>query len=146
MTRVAVVTGAARGIGAATVYALAADGWAVVAVDRCRDDPRLPYALGTEAELRAVVEQAADDGRVTPVVADAADAAELTEAIALAERKYGALDAMIAAAGVIAGGVPLWKMPQAQEEAVLEVDLRAVLTAGRIAVPALLRHPQPRDG
>jgi SDR family mycofactocin-dependent oxidoreductase len=146
MTRVAVVTGAARGIGAATVHALAADGWAVVAVDRCRDDPRLPYALGTEAELRAVAEQAADDGHVTPIVADAADAAELAEAVALAERKHGGLDAMIAAAGVIAGGVPLWKMPQAQEEAVLDVDLRAVLTAGRIAVPALLRHPQPRDG
>ena len=51
MNRVAVVTGAARGIGAATVRGLAAAGWAVVAVDRCRDDPRLPYGMGTEAEL-----------------------------------------------------------------------------------------------
>ena len=142
MTRVALVTGAARGIGAATVRALAADRWAVVAVDSCRDDPRLPYALGTEAELRAV---AADVG-VTPVVGDAANAAELAEAVRLAEVDHGPVDAMIAAAGVIAGGVPLWEMPQEQEEAVLEVDLRAVLTAARVAVPALLRHPQPRDG
>ena len=35
---VALVTGAARGIGAATVAALAAAGWRVVAVDRCGDD------------------------------------------------------------------------------------------------------------
>ena len=145
MTRVAVVTGAARGIGAATVRALAAAGWDVVAVDSCRDDPRLPYALGTEAELRAVAAEPAADGRVTPLVADAADAAELADAVALAEHKNGALDAMIAAAGVIAGGVPLWEMPREQEEAVLEVDLRAVLTAARVAVPALLRRPQPRD-
>ena len=55
MTRVAIVTGAARGIGAATVAALAAGGWSVVAVDRCADDPRLPYRLGTEAEPAAVV-------------------------------------------------------------------------------------------
>jgi SDR family mycofactocin-dependent oxidoreductase len=143
VTRVAVVTGAARGIGAATVRALATDGWAVVAVDRCRDDPRLPYALGTEAELWAVATEAA--GPVTAVVADAADAAELAEAVGLAEQKHGALDAMIAAAGVIAGGVPLWEMPREQEEAVLDVDLGAVLTAARVAVPALLRRPQPRD-
>ena len=38
-----VVTGAARGIGAATVDALVADGYHVVAVDRCRDVPDVPY-------------------------------------------------------------------------------------------------------
>ncbi len=37
---------AARGIGAATVEALAAGGRRVVAVDRCADDPAVPYPLG----------------------------------------------------------------------------------------------------
>jgi SDR family mycofactocin-dependent oxidoreductase len=142
--RVALVTGAARGIGAATVRGLAEDGWAVVAVDRCADDPRLPYRLGSEEELRAVAAVAED--RVIAHVADAADADALGEAVALAERRYGGLDAIVAAAGVIAGGVPLWEMPLEQQEAVLEVDLHAVLTAARVAVPALLRRPQPRSG
>ncbi|MGH3410464.1 MAG: SDR family NAD(P)-dependent oxidoreductase, partial [Streptosporangiaceae bacterium] len=65
---VALVTGAARGIGAATVAALAAGGWRVVAVDRCEDDPALPYRLGTWAELSRV---AADAGEgVLAVQAD----------------------------------------------------------------------------
>ena len=58
VSRVALVPGAARGIGAATVAALAADGWRVVAVDLCADDPALPYPLGSRADLDRVVEDA----------------------------------------------------------------------------------------
>ena len=63
-----------------------------------------------------------------------------------AEREFGGLDAIVAAAGVIAGGVRLWEMPEAEQEAVLEVDLRAVLVAARVGIPALLRRPEPRSG
>jgi SDR family mycofactocin-dependent oxidoreductase len=150
LTRVALVTGAARGIGAATVEGLAAAGWRVVALDRCSDDARLPYALGSSAELEAVVaragEAAGDAARVTPFVGDATDPAALAGAVAVAERDYGGLDAVVAAAGVIAGGVPLWEMPPQQEQAVIEGNLRTVLAAARVGIPALLRRAEPRDG
>ena len=141
MTRVALVTGAARGIGAATVRAFAADGWSVVAVDRGTDDPRLPYALATRAELDAL---AAD--RVVPYVADTCDPAALAGAVALAEERFGGLDAALAVAGVVAGGVPLWEQPEDEVRAVLDVDLYGVLALARAAVPALLRRPEPRTG
>ena len=57
MSPVAVVTGAARGIGAATVDLLVESGWQVVAVDRSADDPALDYALATKADLEAVAER-----------------------------------------------------------------------------------------
>ncbi|MEV5541250.1 SDR family oxidoreductase [Saccharopolyspora shandongensis] len=47
----AVVTGAARGIGAAVVRRLSDDGWNVFAVDLCEDDPAVPYPLGTADHL-----------------------------------------------------------------------------------------------
>jgi len=142
--RVALVTGAARGIGAATVAALAADGWRVVAADRCADDPALPYALGTRAELDQVVAAAAGDA--VAVAADVRDPEALAAAVRLAEERWGGLDAAVAAAGVIAGGVPGWQVPAGQERAVLDVDLGGVLNLARVAVPALLRRPEPRRG
>ena len=144
--RVALVTGAARGIGAATVAALAADGWRVVAVDRCADDPALPYPLGSRAELDRVVAAAPDPGAVAAVEADVRDPDALAAAVRLAGERWGGLDAAVAAAGVIAGGVPAWQVPPGQERAVLDVDLGGVLNLARAAVPTLLRRPEPRRG
>ena len=148
--RIAIVTGAARGIGAATVAALAADGWSVVAVDRCADDPALPYALATRAELDAVVAagnraaRAAD--AVRPVVADVRDVAALRAAVDLAVESFGGLDAAVAVAGVIAGGRPTWELTDAEVAAVLDVDLGGVVHLARAALPAILRRPVPRRG
>jgi SDR family mycofactocin-dependent oxidoreductase len=146
---VAVVTGAGRGIGAATVLALARSGWSVLAVDSAAGDPALPYPMATPAELSGVVGQAterAGPGRVGSFIADARDQGAVTAAVAEAERRWGGLDAAIAAAGVIAGGVPLWEVPLAQQQAVLDIDLGGVLSLARAAVPALLRRPAPRSG
>jgi len=150
MTRVALVTGAARGIGAATVRGLAARGWAVLATDLCADDPSLPYRLGSAGELDTVVKEAAalapEPGAVQALAVDVRDTGQLAAAVAAAERLWGGLDAAIAVAGVIAGGLPLWEVPAAQERAVLDVDLGGVLGLARAAVPALLRRPEPRSG
>jgi SDR family mycofactocin-dependent oxidoreductase len=145
MPPVAIVTGAARGIGAATVLGLAAEGWKVVAVDRACDDPRLPYAMGSAEQLDSVVEAAGAD-RATRVIADATNADTLGEVIVQAEAHHGGVDAIIVAAGVIAGGVPLWEMPPKQQHAVIEVNLLGALVAARVGIPALLRRPQPRQG
>ena len=144
--RVAVVTGAARGIGAATVRMLADQGWSVLAVDRARDDPAVPYPLGTAAELEAVVAGAGATARIAGYAADVRSVADLSAAVAAAEQRFGGVDAAIACAGVIAGGVPQWELAAEQEQAVLDIDLGGVLNLARVAVPALLRRPQPRSG
>ncbi len=145
--RVALVTGAARGIGAATVRALAADGFAVVATDRCADDPRLPYGLGTRTELDAVVAGVTAVGRrAVAAVADAADPATMQGAVDLARDLFGGLDAVVAAAGAVAGGVVLWEMPPEQVDAMLEINLHGVVATARAGIPAILERPVPRQG
>lgn len=143
---VALVTGAGRGIGAATVRRLAADGWRVLAVDIAHDDPALPYAMSGEGDLDETVRAAGDPDRVAGFAADVRDLAALEAAVAEAERRWGGLDAAIAAAGVIAGGAPLWEVPIERQAAVIDIDLVGVLHLARAAIPALLRRPEPRRG
>jgi SDR family mycofactocin-dependent oxidoreductase len=146
VTRVALVTGAARGIGAATVIALATRGWAVLAVDRAKDDPTLPYPMGTESELAEVVAEAKRYAAAAAFIADVRDVGALAAAVAEAEARYGGLDAAVASAGVVAGGAPLWEVPVERQQTVLDVDLGGVINLARAAVPALLRRPVPRSG
>src|SRR5690606_27232788 len=109
---VALVTGAARGIGAATVAALVADGWSVVATDRCADEPTLDYPLGSRAQLDAVVEaaNAARPASAVALEADVRDRSALDAAARFAVERFGRLDAAIAAAGVVAGNERGWEL------------------------------------
>ncbi|MEH0845017.1 mycofactocin-coupled SDR family oxidoreductase [Micromonospora sp. CPCC 205711] len=142
--RVAVVSGAARGIGAAVVAGLADQGWRVVATDVCRDLPGVDYPLGTRAQLRELADRW--PGAVRDVVADVRDPAALAEAVGLAEREFGGLDAAVAAAAVIAGGRPLWESDGTEWDTLFGIGVHGVANLARAAVPALLRRPPPRSG
>jgi SDR family mycofactocin-dependent oxidoreductase len=112
--------------------------------------------MGSEAELRDVVESAlavappstapAGARSVIAHVADTTDHDGLAAAVAVAEERFGGLDAMVAVAGVIAGGVPLWEMTSDQLDAVVGIDLGGPITAARVGIPAMLRRPVPRQG
>lgn len=120
--RVALVTGAAGGIGSATVRALAAQGYGVVGLD---------------------LEPAPESEGVVHLVGDVRDREAQQHAVDTALERWGRLDAAVAAAAVIAGGHPLWEAPDGELSELLDVDVRGVWNTAATAVPAMLDGPDP---
>lgn len=148
--RVAVVTGAGRGIGRAVVWRLAADGWSVIAVDagESRHDLEavLGYSLAGPADLAETVDKAPPGSTVLAVTADVRSRSALADAVAEGVAQLGQLDAAVAAAGVIGGGTPLWETPAPVHAALVEVNLTGVANLAAAAIPELLARPAPRAG
>ncbi|HUX04997.1 MAG TPA: mycofactocin-coupled SDR family oxidoreductase [Acidimicrobiales bacterium] len=138
MTRVAIVTGAARGIGAATVDTLVNEGYRVVAVDRCRDIPEVPYSLATPADLDAVVSRHGES--VLGLVGDVRSATDMGLAVETATRHFGRLDAVVACAGVMAGAAPLWEINDAAWDAVWSVNVLGTRRLIQAAAPTLITN------
>ncbi|MGH2346704.1 MAG: SDR family NAD(P)-dependent oxidoreductase [Chloroflexota bacterium] len=126
--RVALITGAARGMGAAIARRLAADGLAVVLADRRRD--------AIEALAAELIRTGA---RAAALEVDLADAAQIERLEAAARARFGQLDVLVNNAGVI--------LPKGFIEATVEewdrmmaVNLRAVFLLSRAALPELRRR------
>jgi SDR family mycofactocin-dependent oxidoreductase len=144
--RVAIVTGAARGIGACTARRLGAAGWRLVLVDLCADDPHLAYALATEAELRATCDACGGEDRAIAVVGDVRDQATLDGAVEQAVARFGGVDAAVAVAGGIAGGEPAWHTTDETWDVMFGINFDGVRRLATAVVPVMLERPRPRHG
>jgi 3-oxoacyl-[acyl-carrier protein] reductase len=119
--RVAVVTGAARGIGAATAARLAADGMAVAVLD-------LDAAAGRETVDRITVE----GRRAIAVGCDVADAEQVAAALARVADELGPPGVLVNNAGVVRDNL-LFKMTEEDWDLVLGVHLRGAFLMSRAA-------------
>lgn len=126
---VAVVTGAAGGIGRAICTRLALEGGAVAAVD-------LPGAGGDD-----LVAEIADAGGVAwSLPADVTSWGELSAAVDEAARRGGRIDAMVNNAGINGPQAPVHEHPEDAFDRVIAVDLKSVWLGMRAALPHMLER------
>ena len=125
--RVAMVTGASRGIGAAIARALATRGYAVCLL--ARDGAA---AAGVAAEIGA------RGGRAVARSLDVTDEAAVGEATEAALSLWGRIDVLVNNAGLIEREVPLWEADVEQWWSVITTNVRGPFLMTRAVVPHML--------
>jgi SDR family mycofactocin-dependent oxidoreductase len=136
--RVAAVTGAARGIGRACALRLAEEGADLVLIDLGRAVATVPYPGATPEQLPAVAAEIAALGRrVLAYAADVSDGAALRAALDDAVGRLGALDILVAAAGIDSWGAA-WELSDEQWQAMLDVNLTGVWQSAKAAAPHMI--------
>jgi NAD(P)-dependent dehydrogenase (short-subunit alcohol dehydrogenase family) len=139
--RIAVVTGAARGIGRAAAAALAAAGADVAGIDiAAAVSSILDYAAADAedlAETGRLVEQ--HGRRWLSLTVDQRDIAALREAAETVEQRWGGVDVLFANAGIQAFK-PLLEMADADWHDQIDVNLTGTANAIRVFAPMLVRR------
>ncbi|HSI99734.1 MAG TPA: SDR family NAD(P)-dependent oxidoreductase [Patescibacteria group bacterium] len=118
--RVALVTGASRGIGAAIAQQLDAAGVRLGLASRSGDDLGISGAVGVATDVR--------------------DAESVRRAVEAVVERHGGLDILVVNAGVGAYG-PILDLPADQIDEMIDVNVKGAIHSVRAALPHLMRSP-----
>jgi NAD(P)-dependent dehydrogenase (short-subunit alcohol dehydrogenase family) len=124
----AIVTGAASGIGRASAMLFAAEGAAVVALDRA------PEVESTAAAIRAA------GGRAIALVGDSSAEEDVAGAVATALKEFGGLDVCYANAGISGGLVPFFEETVERWTEVLKINLIGTFLLAKHAAMEMVKQ------
>src|ERR1700734_76354 len=126
--KTAFITGAASGIGRASALLFAAEGAAVVALDRA------PEVTATVEAINSA------GGRAIALIKDSSDEADVAAAVATAVSEFGGLDVCFANAGISGGLTPFFEETAERWTQILQVNLVGAFLAAKYAALEMIRH------
>lgn len=133
--RVAIVTGASRGIGKALALRLAREGAAVtVAAKSEQSTERLPGSIHeTAGEIRA------EGGRALPIAVDVRDETAIGNMVERTIAEFGRLDILVNNAGAI-WAQPILETPPKRFDLMMGINVRAAYVASYYALPQMVKQ------
>jgi 2-dehydro-3-deoxy-L-rhamnonate dehydrogenase (NAD+) len=132
--RVAIVTGAARGIGRAIAARLAQDGFTVAIADR--DEP--------QAQVAAAEISQATGGHLFALFVDVADSASVRRMADAVLEREGQIDVLVNNAGIGGPVGPVATYPEEGWQQVLAINLTGVFLCAKAVLPAMLARRSGR--
>jgi len=121
--KVALITGASRGIGRAIAERLAHDGYAIV----------VNYTKSADQAQSLVQRLTQQGGRALAVQGDVSRQADVTTLFERAVAEFGRLDVLVNNAGIFAAGIPLEHITDEHYDALFNTNVRGLIYASQAA-------------
>ena len=129
--QVAIVVGAARGIGAAIARTFSQEGATLVLVDLATSKPQIDE-LAQEINDKA--------GTALAIIADCTEDAQVTRMVEETLRRFGKIDIFINSAGLRGPLVPVPEISEAEWDSVLAVNLKAVFLCSKAVLRVMMKQ------
>jgi 3-oxoacyl-[acyl-carrier protein] reductase len=132
--RVAIITGAARGIGKAVAQRLSRDGFFVVIAD-----------LDEEAARTACAEMGAQSGTAGLAIGvDVTDSASVQQMVDTVREQAGRIDVLVNNAGIVGMVAPITELPEAEWHRVTATNLDSMFLCSKAVLPHMLERGSGR--
>ena len=141
--KVALISGAARGMGRSHAVRLAEEGADIVAFDIGEQVQGVLYELATPDNMRETAELVEAQGRrIVAGAADVRDRAAIEAVVSQGLDAFSHIDIVVANAGIAFHeiDVPLWDISQLRWDAIIGVNLTGVWHTVSAAVPSMIEH------
>ena len=139
--KIAIVTGAAHGMGASHAVALAKEGADVAVVDICHDLPHTPYSLGAESERNSVVNEIQALGRqAIGIDCDVSKAGQVEKMVKRVVDKFGKIDILVNNAAIALVVTPLWEVREEQWDQIMDVNLKGTFLCCKYVLPHMIKQ------
>lgn len=138
--KVALITGGARGQGRAHAVACAREGADVVITDTLDAPGSVTYPWITQDDVDHTAGLVEKQGRsALAILADVRSQDDLDSAVEQAVARFGRVDIAIANAGIF-NRVPLWEMPEAVWQEMLDINLTGVWRTIKAVAPQMIKQ------
>jgi len=139
--RVALVTGAGRGMGREHALGFAREGANIVVNDICEGDPSVPYELSMRKQLESTVEEVKrHEVKCIGVCADVSNSKQVQGMVKEALDTFGRIDILVNNAGITGNFSNVVDVPEELWDRVMAVNLKGTFLVTKFTLPSMIAH------